>query len=547
MESVCVDEPEEPEPRKSMNGAHQAMDGDDDELILLGVEHVHEDAELIFVGATSGSKPIVSTILNRVTPGSHLRRRKYIRCRPERARSISQPGSLMTALSEVVAPASPPQSRSTDSPIIIESLPNSDCGSNSPQASPSSPPVKFLCSLPPPGGAAFSLDLSERPCVDKLLSTSEVNRVNLKRPQLSDGILGDPPSPLSPSDIPTTQAAWLNTPSQAVNTSVNHVQERTPFLTAFPKDNANLKPINSYRETGKLVKMDLSRQTSQKETFKAEDRPLMVLVHDFYYGQQEGNRQPEQKTYTTFKCLSCLKVLKNIKFMNHMKHHLEYERQRGDSWESHTTCQYCYRRFPTPFELQCHVDSVHSSQEPSFVCKICELSFVTDQALLQHMKDTHKPGEMPYVCQVCGYRSSFCASVEAHFRACHENTKSLLCPFCLKVFKVAKPYMCHYWGHREKSVHQCSKCRLQFLTFKKKIEHKTQCHQMFKRPKQLEGLPPDTKVVIQVSSAPQQGSGNVASIVVNSSDMELEELPPKLGTSSSSKLKVCKPKSKAPI
>lgn len=207
--------------------------------------------------------------------------------------------------------------------------------------------------------------------------------------------------------------------------------------------------------------------------------------------------------------------------MNHVKHHLELEKQGDDNWKNHITCQHCHRPFPTPFQMQRHIESVHTAQEPSAVCKICELSFETDQVLLQHMKDNHKPGEMPYVCQVCSYRSSAFADVETHFRTWHANTKNLLCPFCLKIFKLAAPYMYHYRGHWEKFIHQCSKCRLQFLTFKEKMEHKTRCHQMFKKPEQLEGLPPETKVVIQVSLEPlQPGSMEVASIIVSTSDSE---------------------------
>ena len=209
-----------------------------------------------------------------------------------------------------------------------------------------------------------------------------------------------------------------------------------------------------------------------------------------------------------------------------MKHHLELERLIGDSWKYHTTCQHCHRQFPTPIQLQCHMESVHTSQEPCTVCKICELSFEADQVLLQHMKDNPKPGEMPYVCQVCSYRSSFFADVDAHFRAYHGNTNNLLCPFCLQIFKTATLYICHYRRHWEKSFHQCSKCRLQFLTCKEKREHKTQCHQMFKKPKQIEGLPPETQVVIQVSLEPlQSGLVEVASITVNASDSEPS--PPK--------------------
>lgn len=53
------------------------------------------------------------------------------------------------------------------------------------------------------------------------------------------------------------------------------------------------------------------------------------------------------------------------------------------------------------------------------------------------------------------------------------------------------------------------------------MEHKTQCHQMFKKPKQLEGLPPETKVVIQVSLQPVESeSVKVASITVSTTDWE---------------------------
>ncbi|CAM9700213.1 unnamed protein product, partial [Rangifer tarandus platyrhynchus] len=155
-----------------------------------------------------------------------------------------------------------------------------------------------------------------------------------------------------------------------------------------------------------LEKTDFLTLTSQSKTVDPMKGKLIMLLDDFYYGQHTGNGQPESKTHTAFNCLSSLRVLKNVKFMTHVRNHLELEKQKGDSWETHTTCQHCHRQFPTPFQLQCHVESVHTCREPSTVCKICELSFETDQVLLQHMKDSHKPGKMPYVCCVCNYRSS---------------------------------------------------------------------------------------------------------------------------------------------
>uniref|UniRef100_S4RTV2 C2H2-type domain-containing protein n=1 Tax=Petromyzon marinus TaxID=7757 RepID=S4RTV2_PETMA len=127
-------------------------------------------------------------------------------------------------------------------------------------------------------------------------------------------------------------------------------------------------------------------------------------------------------------------------------------------------------------------------------CKICELNFDHEQMLLQHMKENHKPGEMPYVCQVCNFRSSVYAEVDSHFRAEHENTKSLLCPFCLKVIKSANGYLQHFMRHQNKGVFRCSKCRLQFLSKKDKMDHKTNHHKTHRKPRQLYGLTPGTKV-----------------------------------------------------
>ncbi|XP_055969577.1 zinc finger protein 280B-like [Sorex fumeus] len=516
---------EEPEPQRSVKDTKQVED-EDAELIFVGVEHVNEDAELIFVGMTSHSKPVVSTILNRVTPGSYLRRKKYGHRRRDTTHKL-HPICHSTSASEAVTVSALPESelRSTDSPIIIESLPKPDYVNSSPQVVPNntlelrSPLVTFSNSLPHPGTALSVGDMNESSLVSKSLSISEANCENSKRPKLSAGNIGAQSSVFSPSGIfhTATQQSIL---SNDVDTSLNQVQNGIPFSIALPKENVYFKPISTGRGNGP-AKADYLSLASQNKTIDSNKGNLIVLLRDYYYGQYKENEQPEQKTHTTFKCLSCLKVLKNIKFMNHMKHHLELEKQRGDSWENHTTCQHCHRQFPTPFQLQCHIESVHISQEPSSVCKICELSFKTDQILLEHMKDNHKPGEMPYVCQVCNYRSSFFADVETHFRTCHENTKNLLCPFCLKIFKTATPYMYHYRGHWEKNVHSCSKCRLQFLTFKEKMEHKTHYHQMFKKPKQLEGLPPETKVVIQVSQGSLQApSVEVASVTVSTSDSE---------------------------
>ncbi|TRY86381.1 hypothetical protein DNTS_012149 [Danionella cerebrum] len=259
---------------------------------------------------------------------------------------------------------------------------------------------------------------------------------------------------------------------------------------------------------------------------------LVMLVDDFYYGTFEGNRvyvpTDNSKEPLLFECHSCGKKLKNnVRFMNHLKYHVELDQQNGDT---PTACQHCFRRFPTPFRLQCHLESVHTSIESSTKCKICELAFESEPVFLQHMKNTHKPGEMPYVCQVCEYRSSFYSDVFNHFRTWHEDTRHLLCHYCLKVFKHASTFQQHYIRHQKCAVYHCNKCRLQFLFTKDKVEHKVTQHRTFRKPSELEGLQPGTKVTIRAYVGLKKSLGQ-ASLKTPSSDQKKS-----VGTSESSTL-----------
>ncbi|OBS78992.1 hypothetical protein A6R68_18602, partial [Neotoma lepida] len=290
-------------------------------------------------------------------------------------------------------------------------------------------------------------------------STFKANSVNPKKPKTNASV-----SEASPSSSSSLNKSPSEASSQVVVANVNtsSIQSQTgaPPLRTCPKCSikfSSLDPLKCHMKRCCPDMINNFLETLKSEHSRAENKAnigldkgkLVMLVSDFYYGRHEGATEEDLKTHTTFKCFSCLKVLKNnIRFMNHMKHHLEHEKQNSESWENHTTCQHCYRQYPNPFQLQCHIESTHTPHDFSTICKICELSFETEHILLQHMKDTHKPGEMPYICQVCQFRSSIFSDVETHFRSSHENTKNLLCPFCLKVSRMATPYMNHYMKHQ---------------------------------------------------------------------------------------------------
>lgn len=508
-----------------------------------------DDDEPIFVAEIASSKPTISNILNRANPSSHsrgikngiLNRGFTASFKPTSQRCPNSASNPVAALPVNFHP----ESRSSDSSVIVQPFSKPGYVTNSPRVL-SSNPSELLFDLTQDtglshyqGGPTLSIaGLNETSFLSKRPSGSDISSVNPKKPKPSENISGTDASVVSSEKSPSVMSLQV-VPSQGTNCSSNQSKNGTTFPRACPKCNIHfnlLDPLKNHmtyccpdmvNNFLGLTKTDNLNSANEAKTLDSEKGKLIMLVNDFYYGKYEGDVQEEQKTHTTFKCFSCLKVLKNnIRFMNHMKHHLELEKQSSESWEKHTTCQHCYRQFPTPFQLQCHIESTHTPHEFSTICKICELSFETEQILLQHMKDNHKPGEMPYICQVCNYRSSLFSEVESHFRTSHENTKNLLCPFCLKVIKIATPYMHHYMKHQKKGIHRCTKCRLQFLTCKEKMDHKTQHHRTFVKPKQLEGLPPGTKVTIRASVAPlQSGSSVTPSISASTSTLQLS--PPR--------------------
>ncbi|XP_053933316.1 zinc finger protein 280D isoform X2 [Cuculus canorus] len=481
-----------------------------------------DDDEPIFVGEISSSKPTSTCTVTTFKPDSH----HYVM--PASSPSAVPVSSVFQSVarptsSVAVQPLSIPvdvlgTSQTLQRPVAgclsTQQMPGSSSGVLQPVSRPVTIPVTTQ-----PGSRNITIPVVAQP-ISRPVNTVTAQPVMLDQDYIMD----------SPPDAPDNTSGILFGVRQnsgvpqyqtgpAVNVSGTNAVSSTiknggPFPRACPKCNIHfnlMDPLKNHMTYCcpdmvndfflEVAKTECSSTTSK--TAESEKGKLIMLVNDFYYGKHEGDTQQvqqEQKTHTTFKCFSCLKVLKNnIRFMNHMKHHLELEKQSSESWESHTTCQHCYRQFPTPFQLQCHIESTHTPYESSTICKICELSFETEQVLLQHMKDNHKPGEMPYVCQVCNYRSSAFSDVETHFRTVHENTKHLLCPFCLKVIKIGAPYMHHYMRHQKKGIYRCTKCRLQFLTCKEKMDHKTHHHRTFRKPKQLEGLPPGTKVTIRAS------------------------------------------------
>uniref|UniRef100_A0A669B4K3 Pogo transposable element derived with ZNF domain b n=1 Tax=Oreochromis niloticus TaxID=8128 RepID=A0A669B4K3_ORENI len=240
---------------------------------------------------------------------------------------------------------------------------------------------------------------------------------------------------------------------------------------------------------------------STVSTNSADSTRVVMSVEEFYYGTFEGDlslRKPLPlgiKT-STFTCQICSHLSENnLRLMQHMLQHSELI--NGAGIDDRKCCRFCYRQFSSDAQLQSHEDQVHGPTLSSCMCRICEWAFESEPVFLNHMKSNHKPGEMPYVCQVCSYRSSFYSDVLQHFASFHRDSCFLLCIFCLKVTRNPVSYRQHLLKHQINQAFHCNRCRLQFVFLKDKMQHKLENHRSFRRPPQLEGLPPGSKVTIR--------------------------------------------------
>ncbi|KAM8870130.1 pogo transposable element with ZNF domain isoform 3-T4 [Spinachia spinachia] len=227
---------------------------------------------------------------------------------------------------------------------------------------------------------------------------------------------------------------------------------------------------------------------------------VVMSVEEFYYGTFEGDlslRKPVGIKTCSFTCQICTYFAENnLRLMQHMLQHSELVGGPTTS-KDRKCCKFCYRQFSSPAQLQSHEEQVHGPALLSCLCRICEWAFENEPAFLNHMKSNHKPGEMPYLCQVCSYRSSFYSDLLLHFANFHRDSGFLMCLFCLKVTRNPVTYQQHLLRHQMNQAFHCNMCRLQFIFLKDKMQHKLENHRSFRRPAELDGLPPGSKVTIR--------------------------------------------------
>ncbi|MEQ2207058.1 hypothetical protein XENOCAPTIV_006574, partial [Xenoophorus captivus] len=217
--------------------------------------------------------------------------------------------------------------------------------------------------------------------------------------------------------------------------------------------------LNSISQKSEKTPPSAGTPTSKPKKSRSKPRPSRIAAPDKLLRKGEiGAAIPpdclicksQYKLITELRGFMCVSPV--MKLMDHMQQHVSMLSQGDGHIDTVSTCQNCFRHFPSPFSLQHHIKDVHS-HESAVMCKICELAFDNEPALLCHMKNTHKPGEMPYACQVCEFQSSFYSDVWSHFREAHSDTGDLLCRYCLRVLHSNTCYQQHFARHQNTKRH----------------------------------------------------------------------------------------------
>ncbi|RVE63291.1 hypothetical protein OJAV_G00164050 [Oryzias javanicus] len=346
-----------------------------------------------------------------------------------------------------------------------------------------------------PGQMVQPLTLIQSPSLGQL-----VRPVSAVQPRLGQAPSGGPALPgstFATMQLPTTLTLCTSTGNLTVTQMSGTNTLKLATSPALPSGSA----IGGNRATPPSSAPGPAPSAAAAPPAASREPPRVVMsVEQFYYGTFEGDlslrkSRPAAAQTAAFVCQICShQAESNLRLMQHTLQHSELT--GGGATDKHC-CRFCYRQFSSPAQLQNHQDQVHGPAPSTCMCRICEWAFENEPAFLNHMKSNHKPGEMPYTCQVCFYRSSFYSDVLQHFASFHRESCYLLCVFCLKVTRNPVSYQQHLLRHQVSQAFHCNRCRLQFVLLKDKMQHKLESHRSFRRPKQLEGLPPGSKVTIR--------------------------------------------------
>ncbi|RUS80500.1 hypothetical protein EGW08_011721 [Elysia chlorotica] len=280
-------------------------------------------------------------------------------------------------------------------------------------------------------------------------------------------------SPSQPGSMSKKQAAVLALLRASAKEPEKTKQKKK--LTAREKKKEDSRKNTPDEEAATKSVVETPKRRDRRQTSQEEDESgNWIPLGEYYYGKMEGDpTYKEAKGDFKFKCWYCNKMLNsNVAAMLHIQGHIDSDKQVNLDLNDLTSCKHCYKTFNTPFEMQTHIEKVHTNKANTLLCRICEKDHDSRHSLREHMRRYHNACEMPYICQLCQFRSSMYSDVVDHFKKKHSNTSSLLCLYCLKTCNIRLTnqgwgqtlnYYNHLLKHQIKNcTKKCQLCKLVF-------------------------------------------------------------------------------------
>ena len=169
----------------------------------------------------------------------------------------------------------------------------------------------------------------------------------------------------------------------------------------------------------------------------------------------------------------------NFSLQKHIKNiHEGMNKEKG---QKNHICDLCGKAFNSKFYVKYHIDLVHKGKK-FHKCEICKKDFGVATSLKKHIKIVHNNERK--MCPICGKMLNpdfFKQHMVTTHSITNNETETLKCQFCQKVFVNNSKFKQHMNVHTGSKPHKCKYCGQGFADNSNKISHERSVHEGIKK------------------------------------------------------------------